>query len=185
MPDRETQNAPVPEPLTLRLLRASLDKGGTPLHCPRRQCRRSRHCSGAARRPAEPLTPEEWLPPCFVEADPAARRLSLDMAGRTLPPLEDIREPRAWPTDVQTATHLRVQLAIMQRIHARPGPHPDHERAALAAWQATDPDPEATAHCRRLWRHSKPGKRPAAKAGAAVQPVTQTAPSQAPQGAHA
>ncbi len=164
MPDPQTRDCPAAEPLTLRLLRDTFDERGTPLRCPRRQCRRSRHCSGAALRPADPLNADERLPVCALHAKPEARRQFLAMAADLLPPLDD-STPRVWPDDREAANHLRQALAIVWYIHTRPGPHPASERTALAAWQATDPAPEVTALCRRIWRHAKVEKRPVAKSG--------------------
>jgi hypothetical protein len=168
MPDRQTRDNPLPEPLELRLLRDTFDQRGLPLRCPRRQCRRSRHCSGAALRPAEPLNPGEALPPCALHAKPEARRQFLAMAADLLPPLADSTAPGAWPDDREAANHLRQALAIVEQIHTRPGPHPQSERTALAAWHATDPAAEITALCRRIWRHSKPEQRPSAPTGTAA-----------------
>ena len=167
MPNRQTQNAPAPEPLELRLLRDILDQHGTPLRCQRRQCRRSRHCSGPAFRPADPIDADEWLPPCALRATPALRRRFLAWAANILPSLADRTAPGTWPEDTQAANHLRQALTIVQRIHTRPGPNPDSERATLAAWHATDPDPETTALCRRIWCHTKVPTRPQANSGAA------------------
>jgi len=185
MPDRETQDAPVPEPLTLRLLRDTFDKRGLPLRCPRRQCRRSRYCSGPALRPSDPLNADERLPPCALKAKPEARRQFQALAADLLPPLDDSTAPGTWPEDREAANHLRQALAIVKRIHTRPGPHPEREKRALAAWHASDPNREATAFCDRIWRHSKVEKRPAAISPTAVRPVAQDASSQAAQGLHA
>jgi len=154
MPDRETQNAPAPEPLTLRLLRDTFDERGIPLRCPRRQCRRSRHCGGAARRPAAPLNADQRLPPCALHAKPESHRQVLAWTADLLAPLDESTAPGTWPADAETANHLRLALVIMEQIHTRPGPHRESERTALAAWQKTDPSPEITASLRRFWRHS-------------------------------
>jgi hypothetical protein len=154
MPTPQTPDTPAPEPLALRLMRDTFDQRGIPLYCPRRQCRRSRHCGGPVHRPQQPLTSGERLPGCTLEARPEARRQFLDMAGEVLQPFNDSTAPGTWPEDRQAANHLRRAMAIVARIHTRPGPHPDSERAALAAWQAADPDPELTTACVRLWRHT-------------------------------
>jgi hypothetical protein len=165
------------------MLRDTLDEDGTPLRCPRRQCRRSRHCSGAAYRPAAPLNPEERLPHCVLHAKPEVRQQFLAWAADLLPPLDDSTGPGAWPDDQEAANHLRLSLAIVERIHTRPGPHSDSERTALAAWAATDPAPETSATYRRLWRHTKVEKHRRKPSGAAVQPATQDAAAQAAPGA--
>ncbi|MBC2773367.1 hypothetical protein H6M51_10860 [Rhizobium sp. AQ_MP] len=185
MPDRQTRDTPGPEPLTLRLLRETFDKRGLPRRCPRRQCRRSRYCSGPALRPNDPLNADERLPPCALRAKPEARRQFQALAADLLPPLDDSTAPGTWPEDREAANHLRQALAIVARIHTRPGPHPASERAALAAWHASDPAPEVTALCDRLWRQPEPEKRPAANPPAAVRPVAQDASCQAAQGPHA
>lgn len=164
MPDPRT---PAPEPLELRLLRDTFDERGIPLRCPRRQCRRSRHCSGAAHLPADPLTADERLPPCALRAKPEARRQFLAMARDLLPPLDDSTAPGTWPDDREAANHLRQALAIVERIHTRPGPHPESERTALAAWAASDPNPQLSAICRRIWRHTKRETKPRANPGSA------------------
>ena len=160
MPDRQTRDTPAPEPLTLRLLRETLDKRGLPLLCPRRQCRRSRYCSGPALRPADPLNANEKLPPCALRAKPEARRQFQALAADLLPPLDDCTAPGTWPEDREAANHLRQALAIVARIHTRPGPHPASERTALAAWHATDPDPDVTAFCDSIWRNPETGRQP-------------------------
>ena len=165
MPD--PQIIPAPEPLTLRLLRDIFDKRGIPRRCPRRQCRRSRHCSGRALSPVDPLTPDERLPPCAFRAKPEARRQFIAMARDLLPPLDGSATLGTWPDDREAANHLRQAIAIVERIHSRPGPHPDSEGTALAAWHATDPAPELTALCRRIWRQPKAEKRPTASPDAA------------------
>lgn len=155
MPNRQTLDAPAPEPLELRLLRDTLDEHGIPLRCARRQCRRSRHCSGTARRPAQPLNEGEWLPDCALHAKLEARQQFIAMAQDLLPPLDDSTAPGIWPDDREAANHLRQALAIVERIHTRPGPHPESERTALAAWAASEPNPQLSAVCRRIWRHTK------------------------------
>ncbi|NBB53425.1 hypothetical protein GVN24_34675 [Rhizobium sp. CRIBSB] len=182
MPDRQTRENPLPEPLEIRLLRDTFDQRGLPLRCPRRQCRRSRYCSGPALRPAQPLNPGEALPPCALQAKPEARRQFLAMAVDLLPPLNDSTAPGTWPDDREAANHLRQALAIVEQIHARPGPHPQSERTALAAWYATDPAPEITALCRRIWRHARVDKHRRGHSGAAIQPVPQDAATQAATG---
>lgn len=167
MPNRQTLDAPVPEPLELRLLRDTFDERGIPLRCPRRQCRRSRHCSGTAHRPADPLNEGEWLPDCALHAKPEARRQFLAMASDLLPPLDDSTAPGTWPDDKEAANNLRQALAIVERIHTRPGPHPESERTALAAWAASDPNPQLSAVCRRIWRHTKVETKPRANPGSA------------------
>lgn len=184
MPDRQTTKAPVPEPLTLRLLRDTFDKHGIPRRCPRRQCRRSRHCSGAALSTAAQINADERLPPCALNAEPERRRQFLTWAADVLPPLDDSTVPGAWPDDTEAANHLRQALAIVARIHSRPGPHPESEAKALAAWHATDPDPEVTALCHRIWRHAKVENRSAATSSG-VPSLRQHASSQAPQEPHA
>lgn len=166
MPNRQFSESPAPEPLEMRLLRDILDEHRTPLLCPRRQCRRSRHCSGTAHRPADPINADEWLPPCALRATPELRRRFLDWAADILPPLDDRAAPGTWPDDKQASNHLRQALAIVERIHTRPGPHPQSERTALAAWHAADPDPETTALCRRIWRNTKALTRLRANSGA-------------------
>jgi hypothetical protein len=136
-------------------LRDTLNEHGIPLRCPRRQCRRSRHCSGAARRPAQPLNEGEWLPAFVIHAKPEARQQFIAMARDLLPPLDGSTAPGTWPDDREAANHLRHALAIVERIHTRPGPHPESERTALAAWAASDPNPQLSAVCRRIWRHTK------------------------------
>ena len=163
MPDPKT--TPAPEPLTLRLLRDTLDHRGIPRRCSRRQCRRSRHCSGAALRPVDPITADERLPPCALGVKPEQRRQFLAAAADILPPLDHSTAPGTWPDDTEAANHLRQALAIVKRIHSRPGPHPESEAEALAAWHATDPAPDVTALHDRVWRHTKPEKRPAASPG--------------------
>lgn len=133
MPNRQIAESPAPEPLELRLLRDILDEQRTPLLCPRRQCRRSRHCSGTAQCPADPINADEWLPPCALRAAPELRRRFLAWAADILPPLADRTAPGTWPDDREAANHLRQALAIVERIHTRPGPHPQSERTALAA----------------------------------------------------
>lgn len=167
MPDRETRDIPAPEPLTLRLLRDTFDQRGFPLRCPRRQCRRSRYCSGPALRPADPLNPDEKLPPCALQAKPEARRQFRALAADLLPPLDDSTAPGTWPEDREAANHLRQAMAIVKRIHTRPGPHPDSEKSALAAWHASDPDPDVTALCDRIWRNPQSDWRPEAMPRAA------------------
>ncbi len=167
MPNRQTLDAPAPEPLELRLLRDTLDEHAIPLRCPRRQCRRSRHCSGAARRPAQPLNEGEWLPACALHAKPEARRQFLAWAAGILPPLAERTAPGTWPDDREAANHLRQALAIVERIHTRPGPHPESERTAFAAWAASDPNPQLSAVCRRIWRHTKRETNPRANPGSA------------------
>ncbi|MGC4407323.1 hypothetical protein D4A92_17800 [Rhizobium rosettiformans] len=167
MPNRQIAESPAPEPLELRLLRDILDEHRTPLLCPRRQCRRSRHCSGTAHRPADPINADEWLPPCALRAAPELRRRFLTWAADILPPLADRTAPGTWPDDREAANHLRQALAIVERIHTRLGPHPQSERTALTAWYATDPEPETTALCRRMWRNTKMLKRPRTNSGAA------------------
>lgn len=167
MPNRQISESPAPEPLELRLLRDILDEHRTPLPCPRRQCRRSRHCSGTAHRPADPINADEWLPPCALRATPELRRRFVAWAADILPALDDRTAPGPWPDDREAANHLRQALAIVERIHTRPGPHPQSERTALAAWYATDPDPETTVLCRRIWRNTKALTRLRANSGAA------------------
>lgn len=166
MPNRQISEAPAPEPLQLRLLRDILDEHRIPLGCPRRQCRRSWHCSGTAHRPADPINADEWLPPCGLHVPSELRRRFLAWAADILPPLADRTAPGTWPDDRETANHLRQALAIVERIRTRPGPHPQSEPTALAAWYATDPDPEATALCRRIWRNTKALARLRANSGA-------------------
>ncbi|WP_133253005.1 hypothetical protein [Rhizobium wuzhouense] len=168
MPDHQTTEAPVPEPLELRLLRDLLDEHATPLRCPRRQCRRSRHCSGQAPRAHLPLASGVSLPPCAAKAKPIVHQELRDMAGQLHPHVSPGIEPRQWPEDAEAAAKLRLALARLHRIHTRPGPHPEHERAALAAWAASDPNPQATALYRCGWHHIKPEKRPSASPGTAA-----------------
>jgi hypothetical protein len=162
MPDRQTRDNPLTEPLEIRLLRDTFDQRGFPLRCPRRQCRRSRYCSGPALRPAEPLNADERLPSCALQAKPEAHRQFRALAADLLPPLDDSTAPGTWPEDREAANHLRQAMAIVKRIHTRPGPHPDSEKRALAAWHATDPDPDLTALCDRIWRNPQSDWRPEA-----------------------
>ncbi|SIQ93425.1 hypothetical protein SAMN05880561_10661 [Rhizobium sp. RU33A] len=167
MPDSKTTDDPKTEPLDLRLLRDVLDEHGIPLDCWRRQCRRNRHCSGEAQRADQPLTPGEALPPCVAKAKAEARRQLQTMADGLRPPVDRSPEPRQWPDDHEAADRLRTTLAIIHRIHTRPGPHPEHERAAIAAWAASDPNPQLSAVCRRIWRHTKGETKPRANPGSA------------------
>jgi len=167
MPDPTTTDDPTAEPLELRLLRDILTEHGTPLICRRRQCRRNRHCSGQAQRADPPLASGECLPPCVAHARPGKRLEILTLAGQLRPHMSPSTEPRQWPEDKQAVSQLRLALAMIHRIHTRPGLHPEHERTALADWQATDPDRQASALYRRAWRHGKPCKRPSAKTGTA------------------
>lgn len=166
MPNRQTTEAPAPEPLDLRLLRDVLDEHAIPLDCRRRQCRRNRHCCGEAHLADQPLTPGEALPPCVAKAKAEARRQLQTMADGLRPPVDRSPEPRHWPEDHEAADRLRTTLAMIHRIHTRPGPHPEHERAALAAWAASDPNPQRSTLCRLAWHHGKPEKRPSASTGA-------------------
>lgn len=176
MPDPKPTEVPAPEPLTLRLLRDTLDERGIPLRCcPRRQCRRSRHCSGRALRPVDPLDADERLPTCALRAKPQARRQFLASAADILTPLDDSTAPGAWPDDEEAANHIRQALAIVKRIRSRPGPHPASEATALAAWHATDPAPDLTALCDRLWRHTRTEKRRRGTSGTAPSPDTRPA----------
>ncbi|QEE43966.1 hypothetical protein FVA81_04765 [Rhizobium sp. WL3] len=168
MPDPTTADDPKTEPLDLRLLRDILTEHGTPLTCRRRQCRRNRHCSGEAQRTDQPLASGESLPPCVAHAKPRERQEIQTLAGGLRPHVSPSTEPRKWPEDKEAVSQFRLALAMIHRIHTRPGLHPEHERAALADWQATDPDPEASALYRRTWHHGKPDKRPSASPSTAA-----------------
>jgi hypothetical protein len=159
MPDHQTTQAPIPEPLELRLLRDLFAEQGFPLLCRRRHCRRIRHCSGAAHRAEQSPTSDLWLPACVQHARPEARREFLDFAGPVRETLGDSTGPRQWPDDEAAAAQLRVALARLHRIHTRPGLHPENERAALAAWRATDPQPDVSDQYRRAWHRIKARKR--------------------------
>jgi hypothetical protein len=165
MPDPQPTEAPIPEPLELRLLRDLLTNYGTPLICRRRQCRRNRQCSGAAQSDGRPSTSGLWLPPCATHAKPESHLELLTMAGRLRPHVAPCNAPRQWPEDEEAAVQLRVALAQIYRIHSRPGPHPESEQRAVAEWQATDPAPAITARYRRSFHHSRPEKRPSARPG--------------------
>jgi hypothetical protein len=166
MPNFHTSSgAPIAEPLELRLTRDLIAVSGSPAVCRRRQCRRTRLCGGLAHLAQRPIAPGEWLPPCIATADPALRREVLTLATELRHRVCLDTEPPRWPDDAGDATELRVRLAEVQRIHSRPGLHPDHEYAALAAWQALDPDPAMSAHVGRVVRHSKPAKRQPAMEG--------------------
>ena len=168
MPEPKTADDPSTEPLDLRLLRDVLDEHAIPLTCRRRQCRRNRHCCGKPQRADRPLASGAGLPPCAAKAKPEAHRLLQTMLGQLQPHVAPSTKPRHWPEDTKAAARLRLALAILHRIHARPGPHPEQERTALAAWQATDPDPHTTALYRLAWHHSKPEKPHAASPGTAA-----------------
>ncbi len=90
------------------------------------------------------------------------------MLGDIEPHVAPSTEPRQWPEDTKATAQLRLALAMLHRIHARPGPHPEHERTALADWHATDPNPHTTALYRLAWHHSKPEKPNAASTGTAA-----------------
>ncbi|MGQ2970338.1 MAG: hypothetical protein ACT6RF_16465 [Allorhizobium sp.] len=167
MPEAKTADDPKPEPLDLRLLRDVLDEHAVPLTCRRRQCRRNRHCSGEAQRADRPLASGAGLPPCAAKAKPEAHPLLQTMLGDIEPHVGSSTEPRQWPEDTKAAAQLRLALAMLHRIHTRPGPHPQSERTALAAWQATDPDPHTTTLYRLAWHHSKPEKPNVASPGTA------------------
>jgi hypothetical protein len=168
MPEPKTADDPKPEPLDLRLLRDVLDEHAVPLTCRRRKCRRNQHCSGEAQRADRPLASGAGLPPCAAKAKPEAHPLLQSLLGEVEPHVGPSTEPRQWPEDTKAAAQLRLALAMLHRIHARPGPHPEHERTALADWHATDPDPHTTALYRLAWHHSKPEKPNLASPGTAA-----------------
>ncbi|MDH4438839.1 MAG: hypothetical protein QE284_00440 [Rhizobium sp.] len=165
MPNLTTsRGVSIAEPLELRLTRDLLAEHRIPLLCRSRQCRRSRTCCGPASLAPQPVALVEWLPPCRTGAAPAARREAMSLAAEIAACVPRNGTPQTWPEDKTAATRLRVLLAILHRIHSRPGPHLDSEIAGLAAWQATDPDPAESALYRRIIRHRKPAKRSAATA---------------------
>jgi hypothetical protein len=164
MPDLQTISGPIIEPLHLRLMRDMAAEHRVPLHCHTRQCRRSRTCCGPAAPAERPITTGERLPHCLIHAEPALRRDLLTLADTLSACLVPSQEPRPWPEDEQAATLLRARLGLIHRILSRPGPHRDHERAALAAWRSNDPDPEESALYRRVWRHRNPQKHPPVRA---------------------
>jgi hypothetical protein len=102
-----------------------------------------------------------------AHAKPRERLEIQTLAGGLRPHVSPSTEPRQWPEDKEAVSQLRLALAMIHRIHTRPGLHPEHERAALADWQATDPDRQASALYRRTWHHGKLEKRPSASPGTA------------------
>ncbi|KQW28570.1 hypothetical protein ASE36_08655 [Rhizobium sp. Root274] len=161
MSDQQTTHHPTPETMHLRLMRDTAAEWRIPQLCRIRQCRRSRICGGPAAPAERPITTGERLPPCLRRAEPTLRRNLLTLADTLSACIAPVDGPRLWPQDETAATELRVHLGLLHRIHGRPGLHQDAERASLAAWSASDPDPDETALYRRIWRHRKPEKRPA------------------------
>ncbi len=167
MPNLTTsRGVPIAEPLDLRLTRDMLAEQRLPLLCRSRQCRRSRTCCGTAALAQHPVALFEFLPPCMKGADAATRRAVLTLAAEIDACVPRNPAPQTWPKEETAATRLRVLLAMLHRIHSRPGLHLDSEVKALAAWQATDPDPAESAHYRRVITHRKPEKRRAGETGA-------------------
>ena len=135
MPEPKTADDPKSEPLDLRLLRDVLDEHAVPLTCRRRQCRRNRHCCGEAQRADRPLASGAGLPPCAAKAKPEAHVALQTQLVEIEPHVGASTEPRQWPEDTKAAAELRLALAMLHRIHTRPGPHPQSERTALAIGQ--------------------------------------------------
>ncbi|MGL3605432.1 hypothetical protein ACSV9I_02845 [Rhizobium sp. G187] len=142
MPKLDTANGPNAEMLDLRMMRNMVALARYPATCRTRQCRRSGHCMGRVTPLGEPIWRATELPPCihgvdatFVRQQAVVSRVIMDFIYGS-----EAREP--WPADPDKAERLRHSMALLQQVHARPGLHPDRERAGLRAWLRRDPDPK-------------------------------------------
>jgi hypothetical protein len=154
MPNFHTSSgAPMTESLHLRLTRDILVESGVPPVCPHRQCRRRRACCGPALPVSRPITPDEHMPPCMRHADVAMRHITLELAVELATRILPGMEPHQWPDDQGEVAQLRLLLAMLRRIHSRPGRHPASEIESLAAWAASDPDPAKSAAWTIAHRH--------------------------------